>query len=305
MGSLDHCAALSERMLAAAERAGDQLVIAINTTMLAGVCYVRGDWDRGRRLAGRALECFAASSSPVAIRGVGVLAPALIWHGAWDQARAYLEGSLQAARSAQLVSIEWTAQAHLADLDLLNGRPRDAVTRLDPVTADHPLPTAEDLTWDTPVELLSVLAQAHLEVGDLDRARAYAGRAVDHARRMGAWVQGIRALEVHGMVLARDGRHELARAAYQEGLDRARAMPFPLRPGPAAARRRPARQPAARPRCRAREVRPGAGHPRTPGGGQRRRPAPPGDRHIPPRQSPARPGPVNPSPAAQEAPGNR
>jgi tetratricopeptide (TPR) repeat protein/transcriptional regulator with XRE-family HTH domain len=227
MGSIDHCAALSERMLAAAERAGDQLVIAMHTTMLAGVCYVRGDWDRGRDLAGRALECFAASSSPVAVRWVGVLAPLMIWHGAWDQARAYLEGSLQAARSVQLVSIEWTALTHLADLDLLDGRPQDAVTRLHPVTADRPLPAVEDLTWDTPVELMSVLAEAHLEVGDLDRARAYAGRAVDHARRMGAWVQGIRALEVHGMVLARDGHHDLARTAYQEGLNRARAMPFP------------------------------------------------------------------------------
>ncbi len=227
MGSMGHCAALSERMLAAAERAGDQLVIAMYTAMLAGVCYVRGDWDRGRDLVGRALECFAASSSPVALRWVGLLAPVLIWHGAWDQARAYLEGSLQVARSVQLVSIEWTALAHLADLDLLDGRPQDAVTRLDPVTADRPLPAVEDLTWDTPVELLSVLAEAHLEVGDLDRARAYAGCAVDHARRMGAWVQGIRALEVHGMVLARDGHDDLARAAYQEGLDRARAMPFP------------------------------------------------------------------------------
>jgi tetratricopeptide (TPR) repeat protein/transcriptional regulator with XRE-family HTH domain len=227
MGSLDHCTALCERMLVAAERAGDQLVIAMNTAMLAGVCYVRGDWDRGRDLADRALRCFAASSSPVAVRWVGLLAPALIWHGAWDQARAYLEDSLQTARSAQLVSIEWTALTHLADLDLLDGRPQDAVTRLHPVTADRPLPAVEDLTWDTPVELLSVLAEAHLKVGDLDRARAYAGRAVDHARRMGAWVQGIRALEVHGMVLARDGHHDLARAAYQEGLDRARATPFP------------------------------------------------------------------------------
>ena len=227
MGSLDHCAALSERMLAAAERAGDQLVIAMNTAMLAGVCYVRGDWDRGRDLAGRALECFAASSSPVAVRWVGLLAPALIRHGAWDQARAYLEGSLQTARSVQLVSIEWTALTHLADLDLLDGRPQDAVSPLHPVTADRPLPAVEDLTWDTPVELMSVLAEAHLEVGDLDRARAYAGRAVDHARRMGAWVQGIRALQVHGMVLARDGHHDLARAAYREGLDRTQAMPFP------------------------------------------------------------------------------
>ena len=227
MGSVDHCAALSERMLTAAERDGDQLVIAMHTAMLAGVCYVRGDWDRGRHLVGRALECFAASSSPVAVRWVGLLAPVLIWHGAWDQAQAYLEGSLQAARSLRIVQVERAALTHLADLDLLDGRPQDAVTRLHPVTADRPLPAVEDLTWDTPVELLSVLAEAHLEVGDLDRARAYAGRAVDHARRMGAWVQGIRALEVHGMVLARDGHHDLARAAYQEGLDRARAMPFP------------------------------------------------------------------------------
>jgi tetratricopeptide (TPR) repeat protein len=227
MGSLDHCAALSERMLAAAERAGDQLVIAMHTTMLAGVCYVRGDWDRGRQLVARARECFAASSSPIAVRWVGVLAPALIWHGAWDQARAYLEGSLQVARSVQLASVERTALTYLADLDLLGGRPQDAVARLHPLTTGRPVAAVEDLNLEYPVDLFSVLAGAHLEVGDLDRARAYAGRAVDHARRMGAWVPGIRALEVHGMVLARDGRHDLARAAYQEGLDRARTMPFP------------------------------------------------------------------------------
>ena len=40
-------------------------------------------------------------------------------------------------------------------------------------------------------------------------------------------MQGIRALEVYGMVLARDGHHDLARAAYQEGLNRARAIRFP------------------------------------------------------------------------------
>ena len=291
MGSLDYCAALSERMLAAAERACDQLVIAMNTAMLAGVCYVRGDWDRGRGLVGRALECFAASSSPVAVRWVGLLAPALIWHGAWDQARAYLEGSLQAARSVQLVSIEWTALTHLADLDLLDGRPQGAVAALHPVTADRPLPAVEDLTWDTPVELLSVLAEAHLDVGDLDRARAYAGRA--SSAMPAGWEPGCkasRALEVHGMVLARDGDHDLARAAYQEGPGPRPGHALSRRPGPAAARLRPARPPAARPRRRAREVRPGAGHPRPPGGGPRRRPAPSGDRAHPAQAKPARPG---------------
>jgi tetratricopeptide (TPR) repeat protein/transcriptional regulator with XRE-family HTH domain len=227
MGEVDRCAALSERMLAAAERVDDQVLTAMHTVFLAGVCYVRGDWDRGRDLVGRAQELFAATSSPMAVRVVGVLAPALIWHGAWQQARAYLEGSLQAARSLRIIHDERVALTHLARLDLLDGRPQDAVTRLHPVTADGPVPAAEDLTWDTPVELLSVLTEAHLDLNDLDRARAYARHAVDHARRMGAWLQGIRALEVHGMVLARDGHHDLARAAYQEGLDRATAMPFP------------------------------------------------------------------------------
>jgi tetratricopeptide (TPR) repeat protein len=227
MGEVDRCAALSERMLAAAERTGDQVLTAMHTVFLAGVCYVHGDWDRGRDLVNRAQERFAASSSPMGVRVVGVLAPALIWHGAWQQARAYLEASLQAARSLRIVHDERVALTHLASLDLLDGRPQDAVARLHPVTGGLSASGAEDLTWDTPVELLSVLAEAHLELNDLDRARAYAGRAVHHARRMGAWLQGIRALEVHGMILARDGDHNLARAAYQEGLDRARAMAFP------------------------------------------------------------------------------
>jgi transcriptional regulator with XRE-family HTH domain/tetratricopeptide (TPR) repeat protein len=227
MGCLDRCAALSERMLAAAEQAREQVVIAMHTVMLAGACYVGGDWRRGRDLADRAQERFAAGPPPMAIRAVPALAPVLIWQGAREQARAYLESSLQTARSLQIVLIERAALAYLAELDLLGGRPQDALTCLHPVTADHPAPATEDLTWDYAVQLLSVLAQAHLETGDLERAGAYAERAVAEARRTGTWVQGIRALEVHGMVQARSGQHALARAAYQEGLRRARAMPFP------------------------------------------------------------------------------
>jgi ATP/maltotriose-dependent transcriptional regulator MalT len=227
MGEIDRCAVLSERMLAAAERAGDQDLTAMHSVFLAGVCYVRGDWDRGRDLVGRAWERLAVSAAPMGLRVAGVLGSVLILDGAWQQARGYLEGSLQTARSLRFVHGERVALTHLARLDLLEGRPRDAVARLHPVTAGRPAPAVEDLNWDTPVDLLSVLAEAHLELSDLDRARAYARCAVGHARRMGAWLQGIRALEADGMVLARDGHHDLAQAAYQEGLDRALAMPFP------------------------------------------------------------------------------
>ena len=227
MGEVGRCAALSERMLASAERIGDQDLTAMNAAFLAGVCYVRGDWDRGRDLVGRAWGRLAVTSAPMGLRVTGVLGSALILQGAWQQARAYLEGSLQAARSLRFLHGERVALTHLARLDLLEGRPQDAISRLDPVTEGCLAPAVDELNWDCPVDLLAVLAEAHLELSDLDEARRYAGRAVDHARRMGAWLQGIYALEVHGRVLVRDGDHDLAGAAYQEGLDRARAMPFP------------------------------------------------------------------------------
>jgi ATP/maltotriose-dependent transcriptional regulator MalT len=227
MGSLDRCQALSERMLGPAESVGDQVITAMHTMMLGGVCYVRGDWPRGRDLIDQARERLEASSPPMAVRVVSMLGPALIWPGTWSQAWTYLESSLQAARSMQIVKVERAVLAFLAELDLLEGRAQDALTRLQPVTAGHPAPATEDLTWDYAVHLLSVLAAACLELGDLERSQAYAGRAVAEARRMGTWVQGIRALEVLGMTQARDGRHDLARAAYQDGLNRAGAMPFP------------------------------------------------------------------------------
>jgi ATP/maltotriose-dependent transcriptional regulator MalT len=156
-----------------------------------------------------------------------VLAPVLIWQGAWEQARSYLDDCLQAARAIRIVLVERTALAYLAELDVLDGRPQDAITRLHPLTAGRPAPATEDLAYDYAVQLLSVLAAAHLKLGDMTRARAYAGRAVAEARRTGTWVQGIRALEVHAMIQARTGQHNLARAACQEGLHRAGTMPFP------------------------------------------------------------------------------
>jgi tetratricopeptide (TPR) repeat protein len=227
MGLPGRCQAVSEPMLAVAEHAGDQVAAAMHTAMLAGACYVRGDWHRGRDLVERARQRFAASSPPMAVRAVGILASALTWHGDWDQARDYLDGCLRSARSLQIVHSERSALAYLAELDTLDGRPRDALTRLHPVTAGHSPPATEDLTWNYAVLLLSVLATAHLELDDLPLARAYARRAVSQARTTGAWMQGIRALEVDGMIQARDGHYDLARAAYTEGLHRAEAMPSP------------------------------------------------------------------------------
>jgi tetratricopeptide (TPR) repeat protein len=119
-----------------------------------------------------------------------------------------------------VANVEGAALAHLAELDVLQGRPQDAITRLRP----H---LSSELAWDYAATFWSALAAAHLELEDPQQAQAAAGQAVAAARRSGAWLYGIRALEVQGMVHVRCGELDLAQAAYQEGLERARAMPFP------------------------------------------------------------------------------
>lgn len=221
MGFLEPSRALSARMLRQAESVKDELFIAMHNLLLGTVCYVQGDWEPGRDLVRQAQERFAAAGpSPLALSIVPVIASCLIWEGAWEEARPYLDTSLQAARSMRVIHTERAALAFLAELDLMEGRPQAALTRLQPLIT-------KDLTWYYAISLHTTMAAAQFELGDPDRARQHAGRAVADARHTGAWVFGSRALLVQGMVEARRGNHELARAAYEEGLQRTRAMPFP------------------------------------------------------------------------------
>lgn len=221
MGRVEGCQALSARMLRAAEEVGDEVIAAMHTLVLGAACYARGDWPCGQDLVRRVKQRFVAGDpSPLTIRVVPGLATILTWQGAWEEARSYLETSLETARVMDVADVERTALAYLAELDVLQGRPQDAIIRLRPYIAS-------ELAWEYAVTFWSALAAAYLELEDLQQARAAAEQAVAVARRSGAWLHGIWALQVHGMVQARCGDHDLAEAAYQEGLERARAMPFP------------------------------------------------------------------------------
>ena len=221
MGRVEDCQALSARMLRAAETAGDEVVAAMHIFVLGAACYVRGDWGRGQDLVRRVHQRFVAGDpSPLAIRIAPPLSMILTWQGTWEEARSYLTASLETARSMGVADVEPAVQAHLAELDVLEGRPQDAISRLRPYIGS-------ELAWQYAVTFWSALAAGYLELDDLQQARAAAGQAVSVARQSGAWVYGIRALQVQGMVQARRGDHDLAEATYQEGLERARAMPFP------------------------------------------------------------------------------
>jgi tetratricopeptide (TPR) repeat protein len=221
MGALDRSQTLSQRMLAGAESTGDEVVAAMHTVILAAVQFVQGDWSRGRDLLRGALErSTAAGPSAMMVRLTGIVAKCLIWDGRREEARSHLEASLERSRSMRIDATERGALVDLAALDLLEGRPEAALSRTQ-------LLLAGDHSWEYVVSLFSTVAEAYLQLEDLERARSHARRAMAEARRTECWVTGAHALEIYGLVEARAGDGDAARAAYVEGLQRARNMPFP------------------------------------------------------------------------------
>jgi tetratricopeptide (TPR) repeat protein len=208
-------------MLSLAESLNDPVLIAAHTLLLGAVSHIRGNWERARTYLLRCDELFAtAGPSFVAVSMVAARAPCLIWEGQWEEARGYLESILELSRSMHARPSEHHALFRLAELELLEGRPHAAVTRLEPLATSA-------LEWSYAVPLLSTLARAYLEVDDLPRAEPLAERAVAEAHRLGTWVTGIDAVRVQGMVAARKGNYDGATKSFEEGIQRARAMPFP------------------------------------------------------------------------------
>ncbi len=221
MGSLQRGRELSEQMLPIAESLNDPVIIACHCAVLGTTLYALGDWEAGRAYLRQADELLATvKPSSLAVRTITFRAPPLIWEGDWEKARCVLQTALQVASAAEVVPSQHQALTSLAELDLLEGDPRAAVARLAPL-ADA------DLGWSDAVPLLSTLAWAYLETGEVARAEHLAQRAVARAERLGTWFQGVSARRIQGMIAARLGRYDAAEVAYGEGLRRARAMPFP------------------------------------------------------------------------------
>lgn len=222
MGSLDRCEVLSRQMLRLAESLNDPVLIAAHTVLLGGVSHVRGEWEQARVYLKRADELIeTAGPSFVSVGTAPVRAPCFIWEGQWEEARAYLKTNLELARSMRYRPSEHHAIFRLAELELLEGQPQVAIAQLEPLVEGP-------LEWSSAVPLLSTLVRAFLEVDDVARAVPLADRAVAEARRMGTWLEGIAALRMQGIVAARLGNFDTARGAYEEGVQRARSIPFPF-----------------------------------------------------------------------------
>jgi tetratricopeptide (TPR) repeat protein len=182
---------------------------------------LQGDWEQ----AHRHFEQAAALSRTAGTSWFSCYPPLWLgWlrlaEGAWEEASRYLEeGARLAERTADPEAVR-RAQGLLAERDLLEGHPGAARSRLGPLLGGLGMGAA-----DGPI--LSLLAWAHLELGELAAAEQVAAQALAQMRVDDDRLDLVDALRVQAMVALRQERWTEAEAALREGLSLARDMPYP------------------------------------------------------------------------------
>ncbi|HLJ69548.1 MAG TPA: tetratricopeptide repeat protein, partial [Chloroflexota bacterium] len=208
-----------KQALAVAERIGNPSQLCFAHANL-GIClFGLGEWQEARRVLERALPLLETagrgSDAAMLLASLGELA---LYEGSWGEASRTLREALAIAQEAGFREGRDRAQVDLAALEVLRGRPREAIERLEPL-AEGEAPGA--------AVLLPYLAWAHLRIGDehLQQAAYVAEQAVTRARKLPGTLAD--ALWVQGMVLIRQGRHQEAERVLTEGAALAHEMPFP------------------------------------------------------------------------------
>ncbi len=221
-GEFERSRECGERGMTIAGRTGDTDLLAMHTTNLGLQYFYLGDWREARGHLEHAVGL--ARSTPLSYFSslppayLGVLRQA---EGAWEDASRCFSDAAALAQKASNPEVLRYAESRLAELDVLRGRPAEAITHL------GPQPDASDPTWWYAVLLLSVLADAYADMGDAARAEEVADLAVQRARLMHNRVDGVEALRVRAKSLSLQGRQEEATAALDEAISWAHSMPYP------------------------------------------------------------------------------
>jgi tetratricopeptide (TPR) repeat protein len=185
-----------------------------------------GDWRKARIHLEHAVELARGTQlsyfSCMPFVNLGVLCNA---EGAWEDASRCFSDAVARAQNASNPEMLGYARARQAELDVLRGRPREAIARLQPWLG------ASDLTWVYDVVLLRVLAEAYADTGDAARAEEVTEHAMIRAGLMHNRLDGVEGLRVRGKSLSMQGRRDGASAALEEALSRARSLPYPYAEG--------------------------------------------------------------------------
>jgi tetratricopeptide (TPR) repeat protein len=141
--------------------------------------------------------------------------------GAWEDAIPCLEESVALAEKVPYPEAVRSGQGVLAERELLEGKPEEALARLEPLVEGS---DAEELGV---VRLLPYLAWAYLDLGDEKRAEDAVMEGIERARSQGHNLALTELLRVRGMVLARRRSWDKAERAFEEAVSLARSLRYP------------------------------------------------------------------------------
>jgi tetratricopeptide (TPR) repeat protein len=213
--------AYSERALELSVRMADPFRTAWQTGALVNWLFLLGDWKEART---RGEQILAATrhlgTSWYTVYPLLELGRLSLAQGRLEEASAQLEECVLRAQEARYLQVLHGAHGLLAERDIFTGDAGAARARLESLLGNHHA--------DPPNHRLAlVLATAHLQLGDMERARAATLAAESWARETGSRLTLVEALRVHGMTAVRERRWEEAGQAFRDGAALARALPYP------------------------------------------------------------------------------
>jgi tetratricopeptide (TPR) repeat protein len=217
LGDLSASAAVTERALTLAEQVGRPVQLAQALGNLSSYLITIGKWPAALRHLERALSILGPYRGTHASNPLSILGLLALRRGRCEEAQHLLDEALNLTDDGRSRIVREYVLTYLAELDIVRGKPKRAIERLEPQTRDS----------DSALVMFPVLARAHLEAGAEAEATALASRTVCRARREGQRVVLADALWVQGMVSVRCRRFPEATETFGEALEVARALPLP------------------------------------------------------------------------------
>lgn len=221
-GEFDTSRRYIERAAALVGQTGNPRTVAYVAANQGELAYYIGNWDQARAGYEQAEAIASAVDTTMAFSlpkvGLGLLCLA---QGQRETAATYLMEPLALAERVHDLQALGIGCGVLAECDLLEGHPKAARARLDPLL---------EYRWLAEYQqqyVLPQLAWAFCELGDLARAQAIVAESVARARADRHNLFLVDGLRVRAVVAMRQGQWQEAQEALEESICLCRAMPYP------------------------------------------------------------------------------